>query len=85
MKTIENPGAKKLSLALIPVPLLCVYVIVTRSLPVWSIALGIASVVVYMALITYFCIKQKCYTQLAANYIVLIVWILTFYFQFQYI
>ena len=45
----------------------------------------IASTVVYMALVTYFCIRQKCYRQLALGWFILISWVIVFVIQFCYI
>lgn len=78
MKTIQNPNQWKLSIALIPVPVLLVYVVVTRSFPSWIWIVFALSTALYMGLLTYYCIKQKCYTQLIRNYIALILWVVTF-------
>ena len=82
MKQIKDPGQWKLAIALIPIPLVYVYMIITRTTPQWTFFVGIASAVLYMSLLTYYCIKQKCYGQLISNCIVLIGWIIAFYMQF---
>lgn len=85
MKTIKNPSSQKIGLILTPIPILCVLVIILRSLPTWILIAGAISLLTYMALMTYFCIKQKCFTQLCILYIIVIVWIATFIIQFNYI
>jgi hypothetical protein len=85
MKTIKNPGIWKLGISLIPIPLIYLYIILTKSMPMWTFIVGILSVVVYMVLVTYFCIKQKCYAQLIQNYATLIGWCIVFVIQFYYI
>lgn len=82
MKTIRNPSIWKLGWALIPVPIICVVAIIMRALPTWLWITGVVSVAVYMILVTYFCIKQKCYKQLWQNYLILILWIITALLQF---
>ncbi len=69
MKQIENPSAWKLSLLLIPVVVVCIAAIILNTFPGWGVVTGIVSVVAYMGAMTYFCIKQKCYEQLAQSYI----------------
>lgn len=44
-----------------------------------------ASIVLYLTLMTYFCIQQKCYKQLAINYLIGIVFLFTLYLQFVYV
>lgn len=46
---------------------------------------GILSVGIYMGLVTYYCIKQKCYTQLVQNYVVLIGWAIVYIVQHYYL
>lgn len=87
MKTIKNPNIWKLGISLIPIPLLIIYVIAFRPypIPIWIWIVGAISVIVYMGLVTYFCIKQKCYAQLTQNYLVLFVWAIIFLIQFYYL
>lgn len=85
MKTIKNPSLGKLGIALIPIPIMLIYIIATHSRPLWTIIVMIASTVVYMALVTYFCIRQKCYRQLALGWFILISWVIVFVIQFCYI
>lgn len=85
MKTIQNPNIWKLGISLIPIPILFAYVMVIKDFPVWVFVAGIISTVVYMALVTYYCVKQKCYAQLLQNYLVLIVWAIIFTVQFYYV
>lgn len=53
-----------------------------RALPTWLWVIGAVSVAVYMILVTYYCVKQKCYRQLGQNYLILIVWIIIALLQF---
>lgn len=46
--------------------------------PLWAIIIGGCSVGSYLGVMTYFCIKQKCYEQLARTFITIIVAIVTF-------
>lgn len=85
MKKIKNPGIWKLGISLLPIPILCIYIIATRTFPAWILIVGLISTAVYMALVTYYCIKQKCYAQLAQNYLALISWTIIFVIQFKYI
>lgn len=82
MKTIENPNGRKLAVLLIPAFLMLVVIPILKSIPVWTIVVSVISVVSYMAALTYYCIRQKCYRQLAVNYIVLFVWALVLIIQF---
>lgn len=85
IKKIQNPSEWKLSILLIPVLAALVIVIATRSTPTWVIIMAIASVVAFMAALTYHCIRQKCYGQLALNYLTLLLWGITAYIQFHII
>lgn len=51
---------------------------------VWLLVMT-ASIVLYLTLMTYFCIQQKCYKQLAINYLIGIVFLFTLYLQFVYV
>lgn len=42
---------------------------------------GIVSVVAYMGAMTYFCIKQKCYGQLAQSYAFILMWVVIYIIQ----
>lgn len=68
-----------------PIPLVYLYIILTKTFPIWTFIVGGLSVVVYMALVTFFCVKQKCYAQLIQNYAVLIGWSIVYVIQFYYI
>lgn len=76
MKTLKNPSGRVLSLALIPIPLLLIYVIITRSAPIWVYVVGIASFALYIILMTIFCIKQKCYKLLWYMYFITAMFVL---------
>ncbi len=83
MKQIQNPSNWKLSIALLPLIVVMVIVIVMRTVPVWAIAVGVISLLTYLSLLAYFCIKQKCYNQLLTNIIVIILWIIFYLVQFK--
>lgn len=82
IKTIQNPGQWTLAISLIPLAIVLIYVIVSRHIPTWTYIVGIGSIVLYLGLLTYFCIKQKCYAQLARSYTIIIVGIIIFIIQF---
>ncbi len=85
MKTISNPSSLKLCWAFIAIPIICVLMLFIRiDTWVWLTVMT-ASIVLYLALMTYFCIKQKCYKQLAINYLVGIVFLCTIYLQFVFV
>lgn len=82
IKTIKNPSQWTLAISLIPLAIVLIYVIVSRNIPTWAYIVGIGSIVLYFGLLTYFCIKQKCYAQLARSYAIIIVGIIVFVIQF---
>lgn len=83
MKRIENPNSRKLSWLLAPIFLVLAFMVLIRRIPVWVVVVGIMSVAAYLSVLTYYCIKQKCYGQLALNWIILFMWILIFVVQFN--
>ncbi len=85
IKKIKNPSIWQLAISLIPLPILGIAVIIMRAIPTWFLIVGGLSVVTYMALTTYFCIKQKCYFQLFREYLVLVTWIIIFVLQFIFL
>lgn len=85
MKTIKNPNVGKLNYILLPIFLVITYTIFTQSFPLWATIVCIVSLITYMGLFAYFCIKQKCYTQLVIGSIIIIVWVVTYLFQFHYL
>lgn len=85
MKRISRPSVYKALCGLIPIPVMCVVMLFIRiDIWVWLTVMT-AAIVLYLALMTYFCIKQKCYKQLAINYLVGIVFLCTIYLQFVYV
>lgn len=85
MKTISHPSSLKLCWALIPIAIIIVLQLFIRiDTWVWLMVMT-ASIVLYLTLMTYFCIKQKCYKQLAINYLMGIVFLCTMYLQFVYV
>jgi hypothetical protein len=85
MKTIRKPIMRKLSIALIPIPIILTYIIVTHTWPVWASIIMLGSVALYMILTTYYCIVQKCYGQLALTWFVLVSWVIVYVIQHCYI
>lgn len=83
MKTIQHPNSKQVSYALIPIYILCAYVIISHSIQTWVYIVGAISFITYFALVTFFCIKQKCYQQLILNYAFGALFALIFYLQFH--
>ncbi len=83
MKRIENPSSRKLSWLLIPIFLVLAFMALMKAIPVWVVIVGIMSVAAYLSALTYYCIKQKCYGQLALNWIMLFMWILIYMVQFS--
>lgn len=85
MKTISHPSSLKLCWALIPIAIISVLQLFIRiDTWVWLLVMT-ASIVLYLTLMTYFCIQQKCYKQLAINYLIGIVFLFTLYLQFVYV
>lgn len=73
MKTIKNPSADKIAIWFIPVPIICtIKAFFGYNAPWLSIVCGIF-IAIYTGLMTYFCIKQKCYGQLARIYLIIVV------------
>ena len=69
MKKIQHPNLGQISLALVPVLLLSMLFILLQSVHLWLLAVAGAFLFIYMALASYFCIRQKCYLQLGFAYI----------------
>lgn len=82
MKTIENPSGRKVGLLLIPAFLMLVAIPILKSIPVWVIVVSALSFASYLGVLTYYCVCQKCYRQLAVNCIVIVLWIVIFVVQF---
>lgn len=85
MKQIENPNNWQLGILLLPVVFVCIMVIVQRTFAPWAKITMLASFVLYLAALTYFCLRQKCYGQLITNYVVVIMWAIIFIIQFYLI
>lgn len=70
---------------MIPIPVICVLMLIIHiNTWVWLITVTL-SILLYLSLMTYFCIKQKCIKQLMVNYLIGIVFLLTLYLQFVYV
>lgn len=85
MKTINNSSRNKALCALILIPAICVLQLIFHiDKWTWLITMTL-SILLYLSLMTYFCIKQKCIKQLMLNYLIGIVFLSTLYLQFVYV
>lgn len=85
METINKSSRNKALCALIPIPVICVLMpIIHINTWVWLITVTL-SILLYLSLMTYFCIMQKCIKQLMVNYLIGIVFLFTLYLQFVYV
>lgn len=69
MKTISHPSANTLSLVLIPIPVIILIRVIfhwNMSDTAWILSVVIP-MLVYLGLLNYFCIKQKCHKQLVLS------------------
>lgn len=82
MEKIKNPSEWQLGILLVPLVIMMIMVIIMKRMPVWAIVIGALSFASFLGAMTYYCIKQKCYRQLVANYAVVIITILTMIVQF---
>lgn len=69
MRKIQNPNIGQITWALVPTLIFSVLYILTGSTYSWMLAIAIIGIIIYAVLATYFCVKQKCYRQLAFAYI----------------
>lgn len=65
MKRIENPGMGKIALVLIPPLMLLFFPSVLGEYNVVATAIYIACLAVFAGLSAYYCLRKKCYAQLA--------------------
>ena len=75
MKQIQSPSNWTLSIALAPIIVMVVIALIMKSVPTWAIVVSVISLVTYLALLAYFCIRQKCYGQLITNIVIIVLWI----------
>ena len=71
-KSIDRPSEIIRTLLLLPALVVLIILFILKpdpSYPLWAIIIGAASILSYLGVMTYFCIKQKCYVQLARTYI----------------
>ena len=73
MDTIENPSANTLDWVLLPVIPAAIARFFFKTVPLWLNIVEVAPFVIFMILITYFCIKQKCYRQLYSYWLSFII------------
>lgn len=71
-----------MAISLIPIPLAYIYIFATRTDPIWTKVVIAASFFLYLALMTYYCIRQKCYKQLVYTCVIYLVFGITYYIQF---
>lgn len=69
MKKIQNPSAGQLMWILLPTLAMLIVAVVERQFAVWMIVVIIVDYLIYMAFLTYFCIKQQCRKQMIVNWI----------------
>ena len=85
MKQIKKPSNWLISILLLPAIFAFYIVIVHNTASTWVIIAALASFISYLATLTYFCLRQKCYGQLIVNYIVVAIWIIIYIIQFHLI
>lgn len=81
IKQIQNPSNGKLLLVFIPFIIIMGIRIASGSMGNWPMIIGIISTVIYLGLLTYYCVRQKCYTQLLVNAVVILMAVGFFIFQ----
>lgn len=80
-KSINKPSEKIRTLLLLPALIVLVLLFILKpnpSYPLWAIIIGGGSILSYLGVMTYFCIKQKCYVQLARTYLTIFLAIAAF-------
>lgn len=80
-KTINNPSARKLSWSLIGIPIIAVFFIVFHLAIEWVWIVGGFSALLYLGLMTYYCLRQKCYMHLLYSWKVVIFAVIFLYMQ----
>ena len=71
-KSIDRPSEIIRTLLLLPALIVLIILFILKpdpSYPLWAIIIGAVSILSYLGVMTYFCIKQKCYVQLARTYL----------------
>lgn len=76
MKTIKNPSAGTISLLLIPIAIIFTIRAFFGYYAQWLLIVGGIFLAIYTTLITYFCVRQKCYAQLARILLIVIFMVL---------
>lgn len=78
---IDKPSQTVRTLLLLPALVVIILLFLLKPNPVyplWAIIIGGVSIVSYLVVMTYFCIKQKCYMQLARTYLTVLLAVATF-------
>lgn len=70
MKRITNPGIGKIAIALIPPVLILFIPSLFERFPILTLSVYIICVAVFALFTGYYCIRQKCYAQLAVAVII---------------
>ena len=78
MKTIGRPTSFKIGLLLLPAIFAFIMVLVQHTFATWAEITIFTSFILYLAVLTYFCVRQKCYGQLIINYAIFLTWIVTY-------
>ncbi|MDE7426719.1 MAG: hypothetical protein K2M79_02840 [Muribaculaceae bacterium] len=71
MNEIKNPSVNKLSWFLLPLFLVILYDLITRTIPLWSIIIGSISLVLFLIIFTGNAVRQRCYAQMFRIYAIL--------------
>lgn len=69
MRKIQHPNIGQITWSLVPTVIFSLLYILTGLIYSWMLAIAIVCLIIYTVLATYFCVKQKCYRQLAFAYI----------------
>ncbi len=80
-KSIVKPSQTIRTLLLMPAVFVLILLFVLKpnpAYPSWAIIIGGLSILSYLGVMTFACLKQKCYMQLARTYLTIILAIATF-------
>lgn len=69
MRTIQHPNLGQLTLLLIPALIFSILYLLLHNPHIWMIVVACIFLATYAIAASYFCIKQKCYKQLATVFI----------------
>ena len=83
MKQIKKPSNWLIAILLIPAVFAFCIIVANSFAPVWAIITICLSLASYLAVLTFYCIRQKCYEQLIVNYVVIVFWAIIYLIQFS--